>query len=162
MALMGSINNPLSNQIIMNANKPKFQGTAENFSEFRRKWKEYYHLIKGNSPTTNESQILHLFHQCLDEGTALQLKREVEDNPRLTVAKFMTIMERDFGKDFSSQAREEWRQIKLNGGKNVTSKEWRMFRMQWEIAARRSRTKGKGKNLTCSSSNFRHIGSKRW
>ncbi len=34
MALLGSINNPLSNQIIMNAERPKFQGTAENFSEF--------------------------------------------------------------------------------------------------------------------------------
>ncbi len=37
MALLGSINNPLSDQIIMNAEKPKFQGTAENFSELRRK-----------------------------------------------------------------------------------------------------------------------------
>jgi hypothetical protein len=35
-ALLGSINNPLSNQIIMNAERPKFQGTAEisrNFGE---------------------------------------------------------------------------------------------------------------------------------
>ncbi len=61
MALLGSINNPLSNQNIMNAERSKFQGTAENFSEFRRKWKEYHRLIKDNSPTTNEGQILHLF-----------------------------------------------------------------------------------------------------
>ena len=96
MALLGSINNPLSNQIIMNAEKPKFQGTAANFSEFRRKWNEYYRLIKGNSPTTNDGQILHLFQQCLDEATALQLKQELEDNAGLTVSKFMTIIEKEF------------------------------------------------------------------
>ncbi len=64
MVLLASINNPLSNEIKTNAERPKFQGTAENLSEFRRKWKEYHRLLRGNSPTTNEGQILHLFHQC--------------------------------------------------------------------------------------------------
>jgi hypothetical protein len=50
MALLGSINNPFSNPIIMNAEMPKFQGTSENFSEFRPKWKEYHRLIKRTHP----------------------------------------------------------------------------------------------------------------
>ncbi len=113
------VSTPLSNQIIMNAERPKFQGTAENVSEFPRKCKEYHRLINGNSPTTNEGQILHLFQQCLDEATALQLKREIEENPHLTVGNFMAIMEKDFVKDFSAQARYECRQIKLtNWSKN--------------------------------------------
>ena len=37
MALLGSIRNPLSNQIFMNAEKPKFKGAAANLFEFRRK-----------------------------------------------------------------------------------------------------------------------------
>jgi hypothetical protein len=84
MALLGSINNPLSNQIIMNAERPKFQGTAENFSEFRRKWKEYHRLIKGNSPTTNEGQILHLFQQRLDKpqwGKSVKMRLGFNPSP---------------------------------------------------------------------------------
>ena len=73
----------------------------------------------------------------------MQLKQELEDNAGLTVSKFMTIMERDFGKDFSSQARDELRQIRIgNCGKSLTAKEWRTFRMQWEAAARRVEDKG--------------------
>ncbi len=100
MAILGSIINPLSNQIKMNAERPNFQETAENFLEFRRKWKEYHRLIKGNSPTTNEGQILHLFQQCFDKAKALQLKREIQEKPHLTVANFMAIMEKDFGNVF--------------------------------------------------------------
>jgi hypothetical protein len=36
IALLGSIKNPLSNQILMNAERPKLQGTAENYAEFKR------------------------------------------------------------------------------------------------------------------------------
>ena len=130
MKLLGSINNPLSNKIIMNAERPKFQRTASNFSEFRRKWNEYYKLIKGNSLTTNDGQILLLFQICLDEATVLQIKRKLEDNAGLTLAKFMTQMERDVDKNLSSQARDEWRQIRIgNCGKSLTAKEWRTFRM---------------------------------
>ncbi len=32
IALLGSNNKPLSNQILMNAERPKFQGTAENYA----------------------------------------------------------------------------------------------------------------------------------
>ncbi len=58
------------------------------------------------------------FKTCLDPATALQLQREQEDNNRLSAGGFMAIMERDFGKDFSTQAREEWRSVVLhnNGG----------------------------------------------
>ncbi len=163
MALLGTINNPLSNQIIMNAERPNFHETAENFSEFRRKWKEYHRLIKGNSPTTNEGQILHLFQQCLDEETALQLKREIEENPHLTVANFMAFMEKDFGKDFSSQARDELRQVKLtNWGRSLLVKEWRTFKVQWEVEAMRVDDKSEKEEYKCYMINFHHIGKKKW
>jgi hypothetical protein len=55
----------------------------------------------------------------LDEETALQLKREIEANPRITVAQFLKIMENDFGKDFSAQSRDEWRAVKLTHGKRM-------------------------------------------
>jgi hypothetical protein len=120
----------------MKAVRPKFQGTAENFSEFWRKWKEYHRPIKRNSPTTIEGQILHLFQQCLDEATALQLQREIEENPHLTLANFMAIVEKDFGKDFSAQSRDEWRQVKLtNWGRSLSVKGWRTLKVQWEVAA---------------------------
>jgi hypothetical protein len=74
----------------------------------------------------------------LDEATALQLKREIEENPHLTVANFMAIVEKDFGKDFSAQARVEWRQVKLtNWGRSLSVKEWRTFKVQLEVAAMR-------------------------
>ncbi len=79
----------------------------------------------------------------LDEATALQLKREIEENPHLTVANIMAIMEKDFGKDFSSQARDKWRQVKLtNWGRSLSVKEWRTFKVQWEVAAMRVDDKG--------------------
>ena len=55
------------------------------------------------------------FKTCLDPATALQLQREHEDNSLLSAGWFMAIMERDFGKDFSTQAREEWRSVVLPG-----------------------------------------------
>jgi hypothetical protein len=65
----------------MNAERLKLQGTAENYAEFKRGWNEYHRIIKANSPGTNEGQIIHFFQTCLDEGTAVQLKREIEANP---------------------------------------------------------------------------------
>ena len=86
---------------------------------------------------------MSIFKTCLDPATALQLQREQEDNPRLSVSGFMAIMERDFGKDFSAQAREEWRSVVLqNNGRNLTAKEWRTFQLQFEIAAERVEDKG--------------------
>ncbi len=71
---------------------------------------------------------MSIFKTCLDPATALQLQREYEDNSRLTAGGFMAIMERDFGKDFSTQAREEWRSVVLqNNERNLTAKEWRTF-----------------------------------
>ncbi len=104
IAPLVSINNPLSNQIFMNAERPKFKGTAENYAEIKRGWNEYHRIIEANSLGTNEGQILHFFRTCLDEGTALQLKREIEANPRITVAQYLNFMENDFGKDFSGQS----------------------------------------------------------
>ncbi len=45
----------------------------------------------------------------------------------------------DFGRDFSAQAREEWRGIiKLaNAGQNLTFLEWQKFQLQFEVAADR-------------------------
>ncbi len=44
----------------------------------------------------------------------------------------------DFGRDFSAQAREEWRGIKLaNTGQNLTFLEWRKCQLQFEFAADR-------------------------
>jgi hypothetical protein len=64
----------------------------------------------------------------LDEGTALQLKREIEANPRITVAQFLKTMENDFGKDFSAQSRDEWRTVKLtNWGKKPHSQRMANF-----------------------------------
>jgi hypothetical protein len=35
-AFLRSITKPVSDQILMNAERPKFQGTAENYAEFKR------------------------------------------------------------------------------------------------------------------------------
>ncbi len=52
----------------------------------------------------------------------------------------MAIMERDFVKDFSPQAREEWRSVVLhNNERNLTAKEWRW---KFEISAERVEDKG--------------------
>jgi hypothetical protein len=47
-------------------------------------------------------------------------------------------MEMDFGRDFSAQAMEECRGIKLaNAGQNLTFLEWRKFQLQIKIVADR-------------------------
>jgi hypothetical protein len=52
-------------------------------------------------------------------------------------------MERDFGKDFSIQAREEWRAVRLEQrGRHLTAKEWRDFQLKFEVAAERVEDKG--------------------
>ena len=85
---------------------------------------------------------MSIFKTCLDPATALQFQREQDDNPRLSVGGFMAVMEGDFGKDFSAQAREEWRRVTLqNNGRNLTSKEWRTFQLQLKIAAERVENK---------------------
>jgi hypothetical protein len=136
-------NNPLLHQIVMEASRPKFQGSAENFSEFRRQWREYHATLKSTFQGIGEGQMLQIFKTCLDPATALQLKREWEENPKLTVGAFMAVMEGDFGRDFSTQAREEWRCIKLvKNGPNLTVKDWRAFQLQFEVAADRVEDKG--------------------
>ncbi len=80
---------------------------------------------------------------CLDEAIAVQLKRETEANPRITLAHFLKFMENDFGKDFSAQSRDEWRAVKLtNWGKCLKAKELRTFQQQFETAADRVLDKG--------------------
>ena len=99
--------------------------------------------MRSTFPSIGEPQILSIFKTCLDPATALQLQREQQDNPRLSVSGLMAIMERDFGKDFSAQAREEWVSVVLqNNGRNLTAKEWRTFQLQFEIAAVRVEDKG--------------------
>ncbi len=106
---------------------PNFKGRQKCF-RISTQIEEYHRLKKGNSPTTNEGQILHLFQQCLDEATAFQLKREIDENPHLTVANFLAIMEKDFDKDFSAQARDEWRQVKFtNWGEESISQRMANF-----------------------------------
>jgi len=140
---MTAMNNPLLSQVIMESSRPKFSGSADNFSEFRRQWGEYSQLIKDTYPAIGNPQLLTIFKTCLDNATALQLQREIRLNPSLTIANFLAIMERDFGKDFSTQAREEWRAVKLtNAGRHMTSKDWRQFQLQFEIAAERVDDKG--------------------
>ncbi len=97
------------------------QKISQNFGENERNITD---LKKETRQQRIGGQILHLFQQCLDEATALQLRRENEENPHLTVANFMAIMEKDLGKYFSAKARDEWRQVKLtNWGRILSVKE---------------------------------------
>jgi hypothetical protein len=127
----------------MEASRPKFQDTAEHFSDFRRQWKENQKVLRSTFPSIGKTQILSILKTCLDLATALQLHREHEDNSRLSAKGCMAIMERDFGKYVLTQAREEWRSVILhNNGRNLTTKEWRTFQLQLEIAAERVEYKG--------------------
>ena len=57
---ISNVNNPLLSQLVMEANKPKFQGTAVQFSEFRRQWGEYSKLMRSTFPSIGEQQILSI------------------------------------------------------------------------------------------------------
>jgi hypothetical protein len=59
----------------MEASRPKFQGSAEDFSEFKRQWREYNHTLKETFPCMGEGQYLQIFKTCLDPAKSLQLKR---------------------------------------------------------------------------------------
>ncbi len=74
---------------LMEASRPKFQGTAEHFLEFRRQWGEYQKLLWSTFQSIGETQILLIVKTCLDPATALQLQREHEDKSRLSVGVFM-------------------------------------------------------------------------
>ncbi len=69
----------------------------------------YQKLLRSTFPSIGETKIFSIFKTCLDPASALQLQREHEDNSPLSAGGFMAIMERDFGKVFSTQAREDWR-----------------------------------------------------
>jgi hypothetical protein len=91
------INNQILSQILMEASRPKFQGTAEHFSEFRRQGGEYQKLLRSILSSIGETQIFSIFKTCLDPATALKLQREHDDNSRLSAGGFMAKTERDFG-----------------------------------------------------------------
>ncbi len=80
----------------------------------------------------------------------------------LTEGGFLAVMEIDFGRYFSAQAREEWRGIKFaNAGQNLTFLERRKFQLQFEIAADRVDDKTIGKNLICFMTSSRPFGKRR-
>jgi hypothetical protein len=65
------------------------------------------------------------------------LKEKLKKTPTDS-GKFHGHYGKDFGKDFSAQTRDEWRQVKLtNWGRSLSVKEWRTFKVQWEVAAMR-------------------------
>ena len=107
MMNFAAMNNPLMSQLVMGTNQPKFKGTVENFPEFRRQWGEYIRKVKSLYPALGGTQLINLMKACLDPASVLQLRRELEDNPELTADDFMNILERDFGRDWAVQAREE-------------------------------------------------------
>ena len=143
MLNLAAMNNPIMSQIVLGANRPLFRGTAEHFPEFRRQWGEYLRLIKSSYPGMGQGQLVNLLKSCLDPASSIQLQREIEENSEITVGEFMATLERDFGKDYSLQAREEWAAVQLHvSGSSLTSKEWRTFQQQFEVAASRVEDKG--------------------
>jgi hypothetical protein len=83
-------------------------------------------------------------------------------NPKLTVRAFLAVMEGDFARDFSKQAREEWRCVKLvKNGPNLTVKDWRSIQLQFDVAADRLEDKGIGRSITYFMANSRPFGKRR-
>ena len=123
-----AMNYPLMSNLVLGANQPKFKGTAEHFPEFKRQWAEYLRTVKTSFPAQGDSQLLNLLKICLDAASVLQLRRELEENPEMTAVDFMHILERDFGRDYAVQARDEWANVQLQmTGNTLTSKDWRTF-----------------------------------
>ena len=138
MAAFSSMNNPLMTQVMLSANKPRFQGTVIQFPEFQRQWKEYCKILRTIQPGMPEGQLLVLFKDCLDSTTASQLRREMENNPRLTVTTYMKTLAKTFGQDASGQARQAWCNVKLNlRGDCLDWNTWREFQQQFEVASER-------------------------
>jgi hypothetical protein len=50
LANISSSNNPLLHQILMEASRPNFQGSAEDFPGFKRQWGEYHNMLKATFP----------------------------------------------------------------------------------------------------------------
>ena len=107
MMSYAAMNNPLLSHAMILVEKPKFRGTAEEFPEFKRQWKEYVQTVLSSFPAMSGTQMLTLLRGCLDQASILQLRRELENDPDLTADTFMHTLERDYGRDCALQAREE-------------------------------------------------------
>ena len=99
MATLTSINNPLMSQVLLNTNKPQFQGTMSQFPEFVRQWKDYKKILLTLQPGMPEGQLLVLFKNCLDNTTATQLQRAMDRDSNLTVRQYLNTMAETFGQD---------------------------------------------------------------
>ena len=86
----------------------------------------------------SKSALVNILKTCLDPASALQLQREIDENPDITAQQFIAILERDFGKDYNIQAREEWAAVRLEiAGNSLSIKDWRTFQQKFEVAASR-------------------------
>ena len=138
LASFASMSNPLLSQVLLTANKPHFLGTVANFPEFCRTWGEYLGLIRTLQPGIQEAQVLALFKGCLDKTSATQLQRKIEKDPTITTVEYLRIMEKTFGQDSSGQARQAWKNVRLNvKGGALDWGTWRDFREQFELAGDR-------------------------
>jgi hypothetical protein len=72
----------------MNAERPKFQGTAEKFAEFKRGWNEYHRIIKANSPGTNEGQKLHFSKRVWMKGLLFSKNEKLKPTRGLRLPNF--------------------------------------------------------------------------
>ena len=143
MTDFSAMTHPLMSRLVLSLGQPKFEGTAEDFPEFKRQWCEYVRTIKSAFPAMGGSQMVNLLKTCLDAASVLQLGRELENNPELTASDFMYTLEREFWRDDSMQAREEWAAVELHmAGSTLTSLEWRTFQQIFKIAASRVEDKG--------------------
>ena len=84
MLNFAAMNNPLMSQLVLSLDQPKFEGTSENFPEFKRQWSEYLHTIQTSLPALGDMQLVTILKACLDPTSVLQLQRELEKNPGLT------------------------------------------------------------------------------
>ena len=102
------------------------------------------YAFKTSFPALGSPQLINLLKACLDSASLIQLKHELDERPELTVNDFMALLEKDFGKDYALQAREEWAAIRLRTAPNatLTSRDWRTFQQQFELAASRVKYKG--------------------
>ena len=113
--------------------KPKFNGSPENWQNFANEWRRYLETVEGAMGELKEGLKIELLRGCLDEVSRQELQRQREASAFVRFEDVWRTLESEFQGDYTSKQKTAWKNHILVTKTNLTYANWRQFATQFAI-----------------------------